>query len=734
MEEFFNKILSRFGYAPKNVSEKESTLGISSYAGADPFAIWRSQKKVSPATALENYTGWVYACIKAIADEIGSMELKLFKIGKDTDKEIFEHEALDILNAPNEYQTGLELKFSIAAHLKSTGNAFLFKEGVSSETSKPLALHLMNPAKVKVIVDKNVFPTRIQGFQYTLGTKKYNFKPYEVIHLKDIDPMDPFEGIGTVQTIAQWIDTDNYAMEHNRVYFLNGARIGGILKSESALTTDQMEYLKLSFEAAFKGYQNAHKIVALPKGTSYEEGGKTQKDLDFNNMMIMMRDGIIAGFRVPKTLLGITDDVNRANAEATNYVFALRVIKPMMTLITSYLNEFLIPVYGTDLYYDFKNPVPEDRAQKIEEMKAVTGGQPIMTVNEAREEYLSKDPVEGGDELKAPFNMIPASDGLEPTIDPEDPTKPKRYTRNHIKSRFALNAKRRQEVSKSVAENISKEIQKVVNGVEEIKKKSIKEISEMTQEQYEPIYKGFAMRVDKYEKRYIKSIEEFNEKQKNEVKRNLPEITKAIKKDDLFNYKNALSVFVNLSSALLFDLAEKEGEEAGTLIGIPNMDILTPEVKRALDKSISLLSHSYNDTTRDLLKAKLEEGIKEGLSQTQLADIIDSVYDYSDKTRALAVARTETFRVANYSTQEAWRQSGIVKTQIWYTSNNANVCPYCEAINGKVVSIDEDFFKKGSALIGSDGTEFTPDYSDVGSPPLHTNCNCYIRPGEISLE
>ena len=233
----------------------------------------------------------------------------------------------------------------------------------------PKAIYLLNPARVKIIVDRNTFPSQIERFEYRTITRKYDFQPYQIIHFKYPDPRDPYEGIGTIQTLAQWIDADNYAMEFNRRFFLNGARLGGFLESESVYTPEQLDYIKKSFEAIYKGVENSHKVVALPKGTTYKEGSQGQKDMDFATLMDMMRDRILAGFRVPRTVLGITDDVNRANAEATNYVFSLRTIKPKMELITSYLNEFLVARFGDNIFLDFDDPVPENREARIQEMK-----------------------------------------------------------------------------------------------------------------------------------------------------------------------------------------------------------------------------------------------------------------------------------------------------------------------------------------------------------------------------
>ena len=151
-----------------------------------------------------------------------------------------------------------------------------------------------------------------------------------------------------------------------------------------------------------------------------------------------------------------------------------------------------------------------------------------------------------------------------------------------------------------------------------------------------------------------------------------------------------------------------------------------------LDEAIALMAESYNQTTLNLLKDKLDQGIRDGLSIRELKDTVSEIYDFSDDTRAEMVARTEAFRTANLATKEAWKQSGVVKTVKWYTAEDSLVCPLCEPMDGKVVSIEDNFFNLGDSVQGSDGSTFDVSYSDVEAPPLHPNCRCYIRPEDLT--
>lgn len=726
---FIDNLIEKAGFVPK---EKAAIPSIASSNSTDPFAIWKGSKKVDPMKAFDVYSGWVYACIRAIGEEIQKMELELYQIkGKDGEEErIHENELLDILEAPNENMTGMDMRFTIASHLEMIGNAFLFLDGVKNNKTKPTAMYLLDASRVRVVVNKDSFPHRVSHYEYRTETKVHKFETYQIVHFKYSNPSDIFEGIGTVQTAAQWIDADNYAMEFNRRYFLNGAKIGGFLEATQAYTTEQLEYIRKSFENAHSGVNNSHKTIALPQGTKYTAGGESQKDMDFSNMMTMMRDRILAAFRVPRTALGITDDVNRANAEATDYVFAARTILPKMQIICSYLNEFLAPRYGDNIYLTFNNPVPENREQTMREISAALGAAPMMSVNEARDEYFGLDPIENGDDVMAPFSMTPLGAPKKEKAMHVHSEKCSHGSKNRTKRPAARNAEKRSSIAESIAKVMAQEVKSINKAVKATKKK--KNLNTLTDKEFDPIYKAFKNRVTSYENAMEKGIKGLNEELQKEVLGNLESATKDVNGDELLDYDNSVGAMIDLSTPILRELYSVEGKEAAALLGF-TIDPLNKTTQKALDKSIKLLAKSYTDETVALLKSKIEKGLEEGLGLDALKKEVNSVFEFSDEVRALRIARTETFRVANEGTKEAWKQTGVVKTIRWYTADS-DACDYCQPMNGKVISIDDNFFEKGDVVTGANGQKLSLDYADVSAGALHVMCRCYTRPDEISLD
>lgn len=699
----------------------------------NPFAIWADNGKLSPSKAMELYLAWSYACIRAIAEEIAGLNFELYKVkgkGESVEYErIFNHELLDLLEAVNDYQTGYELRYLTAAHLEAVGNAYWFLEGVEKSGDIPKAIYPLNAGNVKVIVDRSVFPGKITKYIYTEKGKEHKFDPYKILHIKYPDPNNMFEGIGTIQAIAGWIEADNFATEFNRRFFMNGAWLGVILESE-AITPAQMELLRESFEMVHKGVNNAHRAVVLPKSTKVAKDHSGMKDMDFPNLMSAMMNKILAGFRVPRTVLGITDDVNRANAEATNYVFALRTIKPKMQMVCNYLNEFLVPLFGNDLYLTFTDPVPQNRLERIEEMKAAVAGQAVMSRDEAREEYFGLGAIENGDKVMGTFNEVPIG-----------APKPKSYKPNRlasknlkaIKSRGARNAEVRKSISETLAEKIAKELKNETEKINEIKKQKGVSLAGMLDEDFEPVYKAFVGRVGKYENQYKNNLQKFNGKQLETVLKNLESAIKDINPKKLFDKDKEIAALIDLELPIAINLFTEEATEAAGLMGL-DFGGLTKETKDAIKRAVSLMSESYNETTLSYLEEKLTQGINDGLGINELKSLVEGIYEFSDKQRAEMVARTETFRTANEASRNAWKESGVVKTIKWFTAADERTCEFCGPLHGEIVGIDEKFFEKGDTLEGENGNKLKIDYDDIGNPPAHPQCRCYIRPEEISIE
>lgn len=702
--------------------------------GGSSMAINRpgSGNKIDASRAMDAYHGWTYAASKAISDEVANIEFKVFRVNKDGNpEEITEHEVLDLLEGVNDFQTSPEFKHTLSDHLNLTGNAYILLEGVKDEMSKPTSLHLLNPSRVKVVLNRTTYPFKIDHYEFTFDQRMWTYKPYQIIQLKIPNPSDPYMGIGPVQGIAEWIDNDNNTTEFLRQFFMNGAQIGLTFETEMS-SEEQLEELATSFNERHQGVQNAYKGLFLPKGVKKPTNDVAFKDLGIGSISDNNRDRILAGFRVSKTILGTAEsDTNRSTAETADYVFSKRTIKPMMILVCSYLNEFLVPRFGDDIFISFYDNIPEDKNILNDEMTKSVAGIPLLTVNEARAKYLKLPEIDGGDILLAPNTFAPAIDaGKTPptnyTMSAKDAAKKKiGYIPSRIskgKTGFAKNVIVRKEMASALA-------QKIAAILMESKKKNIDEMNDIEYE--ETILKAKRDRIGNYKKAIKTKLVDLNDKQKEDVLANLASSmkgnTKAFDVTKLFDLKKWIGLTVTAITPVAKDLFSEEAKRALEVIDKPGLDIdNTPAAQEAIANAMSLMSESYNLNTVDALEAKITQGLEQGYGAPKIAELVQEIYTWKNEVAADRVALTESNRIANDASKIAWKESGVVKELKWVTSQN-DVCIFCQKMEGKTIDIDDNYFDKGDSFT-VDGEVLDLDYSDVGGPPLHPNCHCAVRP------
>ena len=664
------------------------------------------------------YRGWVSTAIKAIAQDTGTIEYVLYKITGDKKEEVKDHPVLDLLYGFNENTTKSKAVQLLIKHKYLFGQAFWKLDTGGKQNFKgddikriiPLVPDSMQP-----VVDEQgvtigwVHTTNVNG-----KVKKEAVQAGEVIHFSEQDPFELSGTSSTVQEIYEWIENEIFATEWNKNFFKKNAVPPAVFESEKALTPEQRNRTKESWDQATSGMDNSHSIPFLPAGVKINKVADSHKDMDFEVLDVRFQNKIIAGFGVPRTRLGITDDVNRANAEATIFVYMLWTIKPIMQEICDILNEFLVPLYGDDLELSFKSPVPDDRVTELEDRKVALGGLPYMSINEVRErDGLAS--VEGGDAIMGSA-MLSEIGRVAKSVRVEN----SRPSMKKLRGRgFAFRSKLLETAANTIAEKTKELLENV-------------DLDELA-------HKAFVLRVTSYQKKLAENIKKVNAKVWEDVKNNITSLVDQQKsfaeievKDLIGNEDEMLNAVIDASAAVLYSLTEAEGKAVFGSLGIADNFVITDKVKKLLDEKIGLLARSYNDTTVSMIKEEIRRGLEDGLNVEDIKNNLkENVFDFSNDVRADMIGQTETFRIANLSTREAYAQSGVVQSVRWYTAEDEMVCEECAAMDGTVVGTQEAFLNIGDSIPGSGRTV---EYDDVMGGALHVNCRCYTRPDDISVE
>lgn len=318
--------------------------------------------------------GTLFAIVNRTSNATSQVNWRLYRkaaSGKPEDRaEVTAHAALDLWNKPNPYYTRQEFIESFQQHIDLTGEGW-WVIGRNPRSPLPLELWVARPDRMAPVPDAQDF---IRGYVYTGPSgEQVPLEVKDVVFLRTPNPLDPYRGMGAVQTILADLDSTRYSAEWNRNFFINGAEPGGIVEVDKRLSDDEFDELKSRWEESHKGVANAHRVAILEQG-KWVQTKFTQRDMQFAELRTQSSEFIREAFGFPKPLLGSVEDVNRANAEAAAVVFARWLVVPRLERIKQALNSELLPLYGPDaartLEFDYDNPVPDDKQAEADELTA----------------------------------------------------------------------------------------------------------------------------------------------------------------------------------------------------------------------------------------------------------------------------------------------------------------------------------------------------------------------------
>lgn len=589
-----------------------------------------------PAYTTQDYlsaystVGWWHAVVFRIALGLSEVKWTLFDVSnREKPKQIYEHPILDLLHLCNHFQTSEELIALDTIYMESLGESFWVLN--PNRNGEPTEIVLPYPQIMSVVPAKD-FPF-VKGYVYGVGANAVPLDVDEVIHFKYPNPLNQYRGLGQAEPIGINLSAERNADKWVDQFFYNSARPDGVIQFDYTLSNEQFEKLKTQWAEKYRGVSKAHQVALLEGGGKYIQIQNSVKDMDFPNLKQKNRDMILGVEGMPLSLMGITENVNKANAEAGDYTFARWVLKPRLDWKKAKLQEQLIPKFqnSKNLKLGFEEIVPETAEQRrLDAESGMRAG--YWTINEGRI-ATGKDPLPGdvGDVLLLPLNLIPTPIKSQPkpppTEQPEEPTEMafKGYTSEQkveIWNRFAQKTLRQEEAFRRVFGHIFDEQKKSITDAFEKAGQLPNDLNdEQTAKRFEPTI----------EMVYASGFEDALPKQ---------------------------------------------------------ADLLDEHALEWIATRSLLLAKSINATTLLSLRKQLEIGFAAGESIQQLTKRIEGYFTSNAKYRAEMVSRSEVIAASNEGALYRYEQAGVEKAE-WLTSRDGQVCPECDPMDGQQIPVKE---------------------------------------------
>jgi len=285
---------------------------------------------------------------------------------KDELEQVHNHPVLDLLNGPNEDVTGYAFRRLFHLYAYVVGEAFIVKEG---PTDRPdyLFQHPPNfcaetPSKTRPYYTFRA-PSSIDG------EKLYQLD--EVIWSKHQNPKDPRgRGLGAAESMAREIQIAISASDSVGCAMVNRAMPSFHIKLiGDDVGDDQVARMEKEIKSKFGGIKSGGMSFVSTDNIEMEQISYTMVEQEAIALRAQSLDNILAYTGVPRELLGITNDGNRATAESAMDRLHIGCTIPMCEFFRLEMQHKLVPGWGDDLILDFQTPLREDKQRRLEMMK-----------------------------------------------------------------------------------------------------------------------------------------------------------------------------------------------------------------------------------------------------------------------------------------------------------------------------------------------------------------------------
>jgi len=379
----------------------------------------------------------VYNAIQMIAKEFSMINSEILDIAKNQyypleQRDIPLSAALDVLHNPNQNETRSTFFEQLAIDFHAVGEAFIYATALD-EDSPILELYKLDPLYMMVgMGDNDGYPLFYQfnGVYYTLkfnkritdGRVRYitDDGTKELLHLKNYNPFSTrssgsvnFTGLSPLQPLYLEIEQYLHANVHNLSTLKNGARPAAALLLEENLTDEQFISLQTQIRNFYQGAINSGNVVIL-EGLSngskeFKELSITNKDMDFAVLRRENRQMMYRLLNIPLPMVE-TESQKYSNFAESRAVLIHMAVLPFATKIFNALSKFLQPRYAGEekekyiISYNAERIVALGVVYTAEAKEKISTG--AFTLNEGRH-LFGLPPIDGGDTLYTPLNMIP---------------------------------------------------------------------------------------------------------------------------------------------------------------------------------------------------------------------------------------------------------------------------------------------------------------------------------------
>jgi len=312
-------------------------------------------------------------------------------------REVESHPLIDLLEYPNEYQTGIQLRESFWFNYFISGDGYIWPERnpEGRNATEPVHLHCLPSQLVQPVRIDGNFNAPISYYVFTTWSgQKITIMPDEMFHMAQWSPFDPIlGGYSPLVPGAKTISTNEANQEAQGRAFVNGST--GIIihsdvdftgpKGQGKLTTDQVSAIKATLAQEWQGAANNKGTHVTNGYVDVKKLGDTLAELQLIEAeKVNWKDGG-ALFGVSPILVGDMSGGTENNVKSAYQSLVINVVLPNEKKFDAMISRKVkdwYPAQKIILKHDFKAYTELSADQKL--LKETYGDADFITQNEKR--------------------------------------------------------------------------------------------------------------------------------------------------------------------------------------------------------------------------------------------------------------------------------------------------------------------------------------------------------------
>jgi HK97 family phage portal protein len=372
-----------------------------------------SGKPVNEHTAMQMTA--VYSCVRILAEAVAGLPLHLYKYTDSGGKEkALSHPLYFLLHdEPNPEMSSFVFRETMMTHLLLWGNAYA--QIIRNGKGEVIALYPLMPNRMSVDRDSsgNLYYsyTRYSDDAPTMNGVAVTLRPSDVLHIPGLG----FDGLVGYSPIAMAKNAIGMAIaceEYGAKFFANGAAPGGVLEHPGTIKDPQK--VRESWNAAYQGSSNSHRVAVLEEGMKYQPIGISPEQAQFLETRKFQINEIARIFRVPPHMVGDLEKSSFSNIEQQSLEFVKYTLDPWVIRWEQAISRALLRSDEKKQYFSKFNVDGLLRGDYVSRMSgyATARQNGWMSANDIRElENLDRIPPElGGDLYLINGNMTKLAD------------------------------------------------------------------------------------------------------------------------------------------------------------------------------------------------------------------------------------------------------------------------------------------------------------------------------------